>query len=112
MLDLSAGVYDVRVRAISAIGIASEFTSTSVSLSGLSAPPANMTGLSSQPTAGLNFLTWNKSTDLDVTLGGGVEIRFSPVTSGATWNNSTLVDDTIAGDSTSVVTLVEAVAQK
>ena len=108
VLDLSAGVYDVRVRAISAIGIASEFTSTSVSLSGLSAPPANMTGLSSQPTAGLNFLTWNKSTDLDVTLGGGVEIRFSPVTSGATWNNSTLVDDTIAGDSTSVVVPLRA----
>tara|TARA_R100001460_G_scaffold2629_1_gene8368 strand:- start:2342 stop:5005 length:2664 start_codon:yes stop_codon:yes gene_type:complete len=108
VLDLSAGVYDVRVRAISAIGIASEFSSTSVSLSGLSAPPANMTGLSSQPTAGLNFLTWNKSTDLDVTLGGGVEIRFSPVTSGATWNNSTLVDDTIAGDSTSVVVPLRA----
>ena len=108
VLDLSAGVYDVRVRAISSIGIASEFTATSVSLSGLSAIPANMTGLTSQPTAGLNFLTWNKSADLDVTLGGGVEVRFSPVTSGATWNNSTLVDDTIAGDSTSVVVPLRA----
>ena len=108
VLDLSAGVYDVRVRAISAIGIVSSFTTTSVSLSGLSAIPANMTGLTSQPTAGLNFLTWNKSTDLDVTLGGGVEVRFSPLTSGATWNNSTLVDDTIAGDSTSVVVPLRA----
>ena len=102
ILDLSAGVYDVRVRAISQARI------TSVSLSGLSAIPANMTGLTSQPTAGLNFLTWNKSSDLDVTLGGGVEIRFSPATSGATWNNSTLVDDTIAGDSTSVVVPLRA----
>jgi hypothetical protein len=108
VLDLTAGVYDVRVRAISAIGITSSFTSTQVSLSGLSAPPANMTGLNSMPSAGLNFLSWNKSTDLDVTLGGGVEIRFSPLTSSATWNGSTLVDDKIAGDSTSVVVPLRA----
>ena len=108
ILDLTAGVYDVRVRAISAIGIASSFTSTQVSLSGLSDPPSNMTGLNSMPSAGLNFMSWNKSTDLDVTLGGGVEIRFSPATSGATWNTSTLVDDKIAGDSTSVVVPLRA----
>jgi len=108
VLDLTAGVYDVRVRAISAIGIASSFTSTQISLSGLSAPPSNMTGLNSMPSAGLNFLSWNKSTDLDVTLGGGVEIRFSPLTSSAIWNGSTLVDDKIAGDSTSVVVPLRA----
>ena len=102
ILDLPSGVYDVRVRAVTAIGITSDFISTTVSLSGLSAPPSNMTGLNSQPTAGLNFLTWNKSTDLDVILGGGIEIRYSPLTSGATWNGSTLVD-TIAGNATSIV---------
>jgi len=103
ILDLPSGVYDVRVRAVTSIGITSDFVSTTVSLSGLSAPPSNMTGLNSQPTAGLNFLVWNKSTDLDVILGGGIEIRYSPATSGATWNGSTLVDDTIAGNATSVV---------
>ena len=49
---------------------------------------------------GLGVLTWTKSTDLDVTIGGGVEIRWTPATSGATWITSILVDDRVAGSAT------------
>lgn len=100
VLDLPAGVYDIRVRAVNILGKASDYVSTTFSLSGLSAIPSNVTNLTLMTGGGLGVLTWTKSTDLDVTIGGGVEIRWTPATSGATWITSILVDDRVAGSAT------------
>ena len=102
VLDLSAGVYDVRVRAITSLGMSSPYASTQISISGLSAIPSNVANLALMPIGGMAMLMWDKSTDLDVTIGGGVEVRWASVTSGATWVTSVMVDDSIAGNATSV----------
>tara|TARA_R110002020_G_scaffold437862_1_gene648193 strand:+ start:2261 stop:4870 length:2610 start_codon:yes stop_codon:yes gene_type:complete len=108
VLDLSAGVYDIRVRAITSLGMSSSYVTAQISISGLSAAPSNVSNLVMMPIGGMAMLQWTKSTDLDVTIGGGVEIRWASVTSGATWQTSVLVDDSIAGNATSAVVPLRA----
>ena len=100
VLDLPAGVYNIRVRAKNILGKVSEYVATVFSLSGLSAAPANVTNFTLITGGGLGVLAWDKSTDLDVTIGGGVEIRWTPATSSATWITSILVDGRVAGSAT------------
>ena len=102
ILDLPAGVYNIRVRSKNSVGMLSTYLTGVFSLSGLSAIPANVTDLQIMTMGGLGIAEWTQSTDLDVTIGGGVEIRWSPAISGATWITSVLVDNTIAGIATSV----------
>jgi len=102
IIDLSSGVYDIRIRSKNSIGMYSTYVNTSFSLTGLSAIPADVTNLEIMTMGGLGILEWTQSTDLDVRIGGGVEIRWSAVTTGATWITSVLVDNTIAGIATSV----------
>lgn len=108
ILDLSAGVYDVRVRAVSAIGVTSEFVATTISLSGLATPPEDITNLELSPLGGVALLSWDRTIDLDVSIGGSVELRWSSATSGATWAGSVLVDDQISGIATSTVAPLRA----
>ena len=100
--DLKAGVYDIRVRAKNSIGMYSTYIETTFSLTGLSDIPSDVADLEIMTMGGIGILEWTQSTDLDVRIGGGVEIRWSPVTTGATWITSVLVDNTIAGIATSV----------
>tara|TARA_R110000803_G_scaffold118438_1_gene186831 strand:- start:674 stop:1459 length:786 start_codon:yes stop_codon:yes gene_type:complete len=49
------------------------------------------------------FLQWDQSTDLDVRIGGRVEVRFQSVVSGATLMNSIVQDIAVSGTATSVM---------
>ena len=64
--------------------------------------PSNVTGLSAEPiNEKLVRLRWNLSTDLDVTHGGRVYVRHSPLTDGnGTFTNSTDLIQALAGNTT------------
>jgi len=70
---------------------------------GKTALPSNVTGLSAEPiNEKLVRLRWNRSTDLDVTHGGRVYVRHSPLTNGnGTFTNSTDLIQALSGATTS-----------
>ena len=70
---------------------------------GKTALPSNVTGLSAEPiNEKLVRLRWNRSTDLDVTHGGRVYVRHSPLTDGnGTFTNSTDLIQALSGATTS-----------
>lgn len=98
--DLAPGSYDFKVRSINIRDRASDFTEATVVLDGLLAAPANVANLRLQAISSLAVLGWTAITDLDVVIGGSIEVRHSPVTSGATWENSTSIADRLSGRET------------
>ena len=79
--------YDVRVKAINALGVSSTYTSGSRKIIGATETPNDITDLSvSMVGSNQMELTWTPVSDLDISW---YEIRYQNVTSGATWNQST-----------------------
>ena len=98
------GTYEFQVFSYNA---ALQTSATSADLTfnavGKTALPSNVTGLSAEPiNEKLVRLRWNRSTDLDVTHGGRVYVRHSPLTDGtATFTNSTDLIQALSGATTS-----------
>lgn len=101
--DIAPGVYNWRVRGINAIGVQSDYTPANREIFGLSARPADLSGLVVQSVSALDVLSWTLSPDLDVRVGGKVLIRHSPALSGATWESSTSACESQPGGATSKV---------
>lgn len=100
-LDIAPGYYDFRVAAQNFIGGTSAYTGTrSFNVYGLTAPPASMSGFTAVAMAGMCFATWTLTTDLDVKIGGKVQIRRTPLTSGAAFYNGVVVQE-LPGDAVS-----------
>ena len=108
ILDLAPATYNIRVRSVSSFGTTSSFNTINKEVFGLLAVPSAMTNLSIQQGGGFAFLQWDRSTDLDVKIGGKVEVRHSNLSTGAVWMNSTEVDDSISGNATSAVVPLRA----
>jgi hypothetical protein len=99
--DLAPGTYNFRLRAINSVDQRSAYSPTTTKeLLGLSAAPANLSGLSVIAIAGRAYAGWNLSPDLDVRIGGRVVIRHTPLTSGAIWENGIGLDE-LNGDAVS-----------
>lgn len=98
--DLAEGRYEVRVRARSSVAIGEWATATIQVGLLISSPPAAVSGLGMQVTGGLAWLRWTQHTDLDVLVGGRIEFRHSPLTTGATWNDATSIGDAVPGSAT------------
>ncbi len=88
ILDIAPGTYNFRVKAINSIGVSSEWKTSTHEIFGLAAKPSALTNLTLSAVSSMAVLTWDQSTDLDVRLGGKIEVRHSSLTSGATWANS------------------------
>ena len=102
--DLATGTYDFRVKAINSMGVSSSYaTLTSQAISGLTANPADVTGLSVIALNNQAHISWDLATDLDVRHGGKIRFRHSSVTSGANWANSTDIGAAVAGHNTETV---------
>jgi hypothetical protein len=95
ILDIAPGVWQFRVKAISEIGVSSEYRQTTQEIFALSQPPAQLQNVSLQTAGGLAILTWTRPSDLDVRIGGQIVIRHS-ISSPATWPNSVSMS-TVAG---------------
>ena len=103
ILDVAAAVYDIRIRALTSLGSTSDFVTAQFSADGLTAAPSAMADLTVNQVGGMAFLQWSQTADLDVKIGGKVEVRFQPVTTGASLVNSLVLDDSIAGSATSAM---------
>ena len=103
IFNTDIGTYDFQVFSYNA---ALQTSATSADLTfnavGKTALPSNVTGLSAEPiNEKLIRLRWNLSTDLDVTHGGRVYVRHSPLTDGSgTFSNSTDLIQALAGNTT------------
>jgi predicted phage tail protein len=101
--DVSDGVYEIEVYSISATLILSSAPSTlSVTVLGVGAPPANVTGVSLVPiNESSAIIQWDLATDLDVLVGGEVLLRHDPQQlPTAEWATSNSIVQAAAGNQT------------
>lgn len=91
---LAPGVYDLEVAAVNFVGVMSLPLTGSLTVSGIGAPPENVSGLTLLPTGGLALLRWTPPDDEALrSSAGGIEFRHAPVTSGATWATATPIGE-------------------
>jgi hypothetical protein len=102
ILDTTPGVYEVEVYA-SAPNLRTSVQPAFLTQQtfGKTAPPSDVENVSLIPGDQLSgILTWDRSPDLDVLLGGKVLIRHSPAMAGATWEQSQKIVAAAAGSQT------------
>ncbi len=105
-----AGTLEVQVQAYNYLGKGSTFTTGSTTLYGKTAQPANVQNLTFEAiSSNSGRLRWDPATDLDVKVGGKVEIRHSSKTDGSgTWANSvTLIPAKSGVQTEAIIPLVE-----
>jgi len=102
ILDTTAGVYEVQVYSLNAaLRQSVEPASLTVQAFGKTAPPVAVAGLSLIPIDEASaILSWNRSTELDVILGGKVLIRHNVVLTGAVWEESNEIVPAAGGNQT------------
>jgi len=90
--DLAPGLYNFRVRAVSGFGVHSAWSPTvTKELLGLTAAPADVAGFYVTVHEGRARCHCDKTTDLDVAIGGRLWVRWSPLTTDAEWNDGSLI---------------------
>lgn len=96
--DISPGIYLFRVKARNGIGVLSEYTdSVTAEIRGLTAPPADVSNFSLMPLNSMAMLSWDRHPDLDVLIGGKINIRYSSKTSGAIWEDGIPISEPFQG---------------
>lgn len=103
ILNAEDGIYTVSVWAVNPLGTKSQPATLTQKIFGKFIAPADVSGFSLIPMNGSAFLSWNKSTDLNVLIGGTVRIRWSPLTTGALWKDAVDIVQGLAGGSTNVM---------
>ena len=81
-LNCDVGDWNFRVRAVNYNGLASTWFSKTVSLFGMAAAPADVTGFAMHALGDTATLSWNPNTELDIS---HYRIKFAPMITGATW---------------------------
>jgi len=102
ILDTTAGVYEVEIYSIS-VGLRRSVQPSTLTVQafGKTAPPANVAGVSLIPIDNASaILSWDRSTELDVLLGGKVLIRHNVAMVGALWEESQEIVAAAAGSQT------------
>ncbi len=84
LLDLAPGNYDVRVTGFNRFDVDSSSTAATFELIGLAAPPAAPANVTVAAAGNTAVITFDPSTDLDVTHGGKVHVLHSRLQSSAT----------------------------
>ena len=101
--DVVEGTYNIEVSSISATQvISSSPTPLTVNVAGVTAPPANPSGVSLVPiNESSAIIQWNLATDLDVLVGGEVLLRHDPrALPTAEWGSSNAIVQAAAGSQT------------
>ena len=101
MLNVVDGkIYNVRVKSINALGVSSTYTSSTRTIIGATATPADVSELAVSMVGSDSMqLQWTPVADLDVSY---YAIRYQDVTSGAGWNSSTNLTQVVRRKSNSV----------
>ncbi|MEB3208202.1 MAG: phage tail protein [Synechococcus sp.] len=102
ILDTTAGTYEIEVYSLNAaLRPSVEPAKLTVQAFGKTAPPATPTGISLIPIDQASaIISWERSTELDVLLGGKVLIRHNLALSGALWEESQQIVAAAAGSQT------------
>ncbi len=103
LFDMDPGVYDFRIRAVTTLGVTTNGGVTTKEIFGLTAPPADITNFSMSAINNQAHLQWDQATDLDVRVGGSIELRWSSKTSSATWSDGMVIGSNLAGVATNAV---------
>lgn len=99
--DLAPATYQFRIKTINSVLAESDYSGiTTYALQGLTAPPADVTGLTLNELKGSAHIKWDQAVDLDVRIGGAVRVRHSPLSTGATWSGAVDIGDRISGIAT------------
>lgn len=99
ILNVEPGLYTVKVYAISPLGVKSVPSTASKQIIGKALPPDSVENFSIIPMANIAYLSWDKSSDLDVLIGGSVRIRWTPDVVSPTWKNSVDIVQALSGSS-------------
>ncbi len=106
--DMTPGDITVAIVSVSPLGIESDPSEGTLTVEGLTAPPADIENFTLSAQAGQAHMSWTQATDIDVRIGGRIRLRHTPLTSGATWSNATDLVPALAGITThAVVPLLE-----
>lgn len=99
--DIEDGDYDFRARAINTFGVKGDYTFRfNVAIAGISEPPSNITGFTSEVNGAVINLGWDAVPDLDLSY---YRIRYSPNTSASvSWANSVNYSEKIPRPATSI----------
>jgi predicted phage tail protein len=89
--EMLPGFIEVRVVAVTTLGLRSPSSYASKVILGKTAPPADVSLFNITKVGGLGVAEWGMHPDLDVRVGGRIVIRHSPLTTGAVWSNSVIV---------------------
>ena len=102
ILDVDIGTYFVRVYSLNPLRIPSiEFADITINTVGKTAKPGNVQDVSLIPiNESSAILQWQRSTDLDVLIGGKVLIHHDIATAGGTWDTSQQIIASAAGNQT------------
>ncbi|MDM7975247.1 MULTISPECIES: phage tail protein [Thalassospira] len=103
IFDMPAGVYDFRVKAVNRVGASSEYVTIRREIYGLPGKPLAATGLTISALGGLAVLRWDRSTELDVRMGGQVRFRWSPASSDPLVSESSTIGAPVPGGDTVAV---------
>ncbi|WP_375698001.1 phage tail protein [Pseudophaeobacter sp. TrK17] len=102
--DASPGHWKFRVKAISVLGVSSDWRTREAEILGLTAPPEALRNLTLQTAGGLAILKWTRAADPDVRVAGNIVIRHS-TESIPTWANSYSMDRVAGSEAIAVVPL-------
>lgn len=91
--DIAPGRWDFRVKAQNVRGVLSDYATLFFHLiAGLTAPPSDVTSFHVHPSGGFARLNWALHPDIDVRIGGKIEVRHSTSVSSSRWQDSVLMD--------------------
>ena len=102
--DASPGHWKFRVKAISVLGVSSDWRTREAEILGLTAPPEALQNVTLQTAGGLAILKWTRAADPDVRVAGNIVIRHS-TESIPTWANSYSMDRVAGSEAIAVVPL-------
>jgi hypothetical protein len=102
VFDLSPGIYEFRIRAVSLVGVISQPSSTIKEFFGLSAPPADISNFAMAAINNQAHLSWNQAIDLDVKIGGYIRLRWASQIS-ALWSDGIDLGEALPGTATTAV---------
>ena len=89
LLDSKPGAHDIRIQALSVTGTRAPITQKEdIVVLGLTRAPADIEGFGLQIQGTLALLTWTPSTDLDVRIGGSIQVRHAPSVTADTFSDS------------------------
>ncbi|PWG16141.1 phage tail protein [Salibaculum griseiflavum] len=102
--DATPGMWEVRVQAVSALGVRSNWRARTAEITGLTDPPVALEGVTLQTAGGLAILKWTRAADPDVRVAGNIVIRHS-TDAAPSWANSYSMDRVAGSEAIAVVPL-------